>query len=406
MGSQRLSYRAAITAAFALGGLSAAVMQMIAGVRTVRDSDYVTWATAGRLAAANPHALYDTAAQTAVQEQLLGGLPPLGLRTFGSPPPVAWLFAPLSPLSLTAGAAVFEIVSLLSLLAAVVMLCRLWPSTTSRRERIMTAGCAVFTVAAVRVLGLAQIDCLILPAAALGMVCAVRGRGFSAGLALSVMLIKPQLIWVALPVLLITGHRATFLGMLTGVGLGGVVATVLVGPAWPSGWATVLSEPGWAPALADGLPGLAIRVGQQPWLGSAVALVGALAGLAWAWRMRHLLRRDLPVTLALVIPFSMLVAPHVFGEDASMLALPLALCVSRRPNAGLTGIVIIDILEGMSTTGAYQSTVLDPILFVVAMVVTLVWVRRLLTQMSPAKADEDGTHVIGGDERHSLPSTA
>src|SRR5205807_9769147 len=117
-------------------------------LRDVVHTDYVAFATAGRIAATNPACLYCGEVQRATQIQLLGFDPQWGVAPFVNPAPVAWIMVPLASHSLRAGAATFLVLSLAALAVAAWMLMRWRPLivATTRGERAAIVACSVTLV--------------------------------------------------------------------------------------------------------------------------------------------------------------------------------------------------------------------------------------------------------------------
>ena len=131
---------------------------------------------------------------------------------YDNPPLAAWLLQPLALLGAGPGLAVFLAVSLLSIAAAALLLRR---SITSRTQ-VLVAVLALASLPGAITLTFAQWDSLLLLAFAGGVVAATSGRTLLAGLLLSVLILKPQLVWLLPFAALLAGSWRLVAGFVLG----------------------------------------------------------------------------------------------------------------------------------------------------------------------------------------------
>jgi Glycosyltransferase family 87 len=344
----RLTWWRAGAALATLGGAEL-VAQAVRGWRFVEHSDYVAVATAGRILGAGSSCVYCPPVEARAQARLLGHPPDIGVMLYANPPPAAWLLRPLAALPLRTGAAVFLAASLVALVAAAALLRRLLPSGQASRWRLVVAGCAVSIPPGVSALAYVQWDPLLLLAASGAVVLAPRRDGPLAGALLSVLLVKPQLVWLAVPALLLGGHRRTLVGLLAGgcAWLAGSVAAV--GPGGLVDWyRSVLAMGVGDSGKTAGVPGLLVQLTGRSAVALPATLLCALGAVALLWRVRSRLRADRSLALAAGLALSLLTAPHVFGGDLLLLAPLLVLVGRRRPEvaiAAAVGLEVTDLLQ-------------------------------------------------------------
>jgi hypothetical protein len=210
-----------------------------------------------------------------------------------------------------------------------------WPEA-ARGRALITLAAAVFYPSLISlVLGQITAICLLLLVGA--VLAAKRGRGTLAGGLLAASTIKPQLVWLAIPLLLRSApsdhRRRQFAGFtVTLATLGGV--GVLWEPAWPLHFVRNLAgyaedEPTPSALLLVGHLLVAGRL-DSAWTGVPGALavfggIGLVAGtLVWWWRARPDEIRTLSVALAVTLAVTPLRA-----QTAQMALLVPLLCALR-----------------------------------------------------------------------------
>ena len=220
-----------------------------------------------------------------------------------------------------------------------------------------------------------QWDGLLLLPSVLALLCATTGRKFMAGLLLSMLLLKPQVVWL-LPVVM-TGAREwrILLGMLFG-GLARVVAIFMImGPAdmldYPR---AVLSGPANSDTTATiGLPGLIGGLTSSldaAWVVTAILAVGTAA---FAWRYGHLLRGRSRLSIAIGLSASLAFTPHVWPWDLILLAAPFCVWARTAPLAAIaTGITlsVLDFIYSL-TRALLPLEVVAPLAVTIGLLITL-----------------------------------
>ncbi len=184
----------------------------------------------------------------------------------------------------------------------------------------------------------------LLGALALGL---ARSREGSAGSALALLALKPQIVVLTLPAMLVraAAERRTRL-VVTAIGVGAVMLALplLIRPAWPLEW---LGQAGQRAKIASLLPtawGFSADVlGSVAW-GAAicVVVVGASAFLAK--------RVDALSLLALTVPLSLVVTLHAWSYDFLLLAAPWAFVLGRLARArGAASVALVACLVAVAS---------------------------------------------------------
>lgn len=319
---------AAVSVAFGLHGLAGPLR-----------TDFVAMLTGARVLG-HGGCLYCVGAQAQAQAALLGA-PPGVLDPFLETPVVALAYRPLLDLPPSAGFAVFLVLSAACVGVAGVLI---W-----RRLGLGARGAAGAALLALTLVSLpaawnyqlGQVDGLLVLFAAAGAVMLASGRRWGAGLLLSLLLLKPQTVWLLPFALLLIGEWRVVAGMAIGGACLGAASLGLVGPPGIGQWLSLLGARGPALATSDGLPGaIASLAGNGA--GFAAAAVLGVAACAWVWsRRRSLTTRPLDV-LALGVAVSLLFAPHVYGYDLIMVAVPLAILARRSLPAALLAALLLN----------------------------------------------------------------
>jgi hypothetical protein len=181
--------------------------------------DYLAIASAGRLVHAGSSCLYCTAPLAAAQAQLLGYVPATSGSfpiPFVNPALMAWVVQPLAGLPLQTGADLFIAANVAAMaLSAVILVRRMRPALGG-----LLAICLVITVVFSLEAGtgilLGQSDGLMLLGATLAIEALDRRRPLLAGLLLVPLLLKPQLLWLVPPALILAHQWRMLLALSAG----------------------------------------------------------------------------------------------------------------------------------------------------------------------------------------------
>jgi hypothetical protein len=265
--------------------------------------------------------MYAPAVQWSVQQQILPEEPILSV--FPRPPFFAAFVAPLSALPYRTAFIVW-----LAIQIALLGICMFWAWRKFGDDAVVwgaLSGPAFFGIAC------GQDTSLLLALALAGYVLAERGQDRLAGAVWGLMLIKFNLV-LAFPLAMLATRRWRMLQgfSLTGCCLG-VFSLLALGPGGLRLYFQMLSSGAFAklnptPALMINLQSLAAHLGTQ----SAVFLAPAtIAVLAVGW----VALRQAPLWrwLSVVLVVSLLVAPHVYAYNGTLLLLPTWLAIFLSP---------------------------------------------------------------------------
>lgn len=320
-----------VAAAFALHGLANPL-----------GTDYLAVVTGARVLAEHAPCLYCDSTQINVEQQLLHQ-PLGGFDAFFGSPVQAVAARPLLALTPQAGFAVFVGLSFLAVAASCIAL---WKVLGLRANG--GAGLALLVLAALSLPSawnywLAQWDALLLlPAVGAVTLLTAKGRTTLAGVALSVLLFKPQTVWL-LPVVLVIARQWR---LLTGMVLGGAAlvasSLVLVSARALADWLPFVLARGPKVDTSIGIPGVvALLAGNQ----SAV-IATSVAGLLLAaacWPVRRELAAQPVLAVALGLTVSALAAPHIFPYDLVILSVPICILATRRFQRALACAALLNI---------------------------------------------------------------
>jgi hypothetical protein len=222
-----------------LGNVVAAVTRGIWNMAAGGANDWVAFAAAGRLLAKGSRCLYCASQLAASETNLLGHPVPFGTGTlpsgtvnylpFLNPPSVAFVIAPLAVLPATLGFALFAALSMAAIAVAYRVL------TGPLGCRPLPTFFAVFAVPGILGLALGQWAAILTLALVLAL-WALRPRPILAGLALSVLLIKPQYLWLVPVALVVTRKWRVLVGLAIGAAVTALSSLALVGPGEVHAW--------------------------------------------------------------------------------------------------------------------------------------------------------------------------
>jgi hypothetical protein len=327
--------------AVALLLLANLLVQITWGLDAPPKTDYLPFATGARVLHDDPSCTYCLDVQASEQASILGYVPSAGFpKPFVNPPLVGLALEPLSGLPLRTGLTVLILLLLVTVAWSVRLIGRLLPREWPGSLKLLLIAASVLSLPAATALGLAQWAPLLL-LCALGAIAALRGgRPVLAGLLLSVLVIKPQTVWLVLPALAAAGSWR----VLGGFALGGAgwigTGLLLVGPAQMVQWPRLVLERHVDEAFRTaGLPGIVTAVtgsGQAAFVASMV-----LAGLAVmaAFALRGRLRGRPEIAVGLGIAVSLVCAPHVFPDDLMLLTVTAVVLAPRAPRLAVVSML-------------------------------------------------------------------
>ena len=273
--------------------------------------------------------LYDLAAQKAAIESLGAGF---NAQPFISPPPLAWLVTPLLLLPFQVALIVWTVL----LLAA---LCWTWyllaPPGRLTKAAHLALLLGVFPVAFGVMVG--QPGALVAAAVATAWWLMRREHPVWAGLALSLIVIKPQMAFLVPICLLASGHRRTFGAWLIASLLIGLAALALLGPEGVARYRDVLAQtqtPAWDITRRYSISG---PIGLGPLLNVVQVVVVAIAVVA-AWRHR---RGGPEIPIAAGIVGSLLATPYLGFQDLLMLIVAGWLVLRGGANAWQVALFVV-----------------------------------------------------------------
>jgi hypothetical protein len=298
--------------------------------------DYLAIASAGRVVHGGSSCVYCASSLGAAQAQLLGYTPASSATfpvPFVNPALLAWLVQPLAVLPLQTGTDVFVAMNVVAMAVSAAILTNRAAPRLGRPLAASIVVIAVFSLEAGTGILLGQSDGLMLLAATLAIEALDRHRPLIAGLLLVPLILKPQLVWLVPPVLIVARQWR----MLGALAAGAVV--VLLGSIAVAGPGHLLDAFGvvTAPTYAhldlqsNSIPALIARpLGSNPaaWAAAfalAIVAVGAMVVL------RDSLRRNLVPAVAIGIGLSIVLSPHLGDYSLMLLAIPVAVLAPRAP---------------------------------------------------------------------------
>jgi alpha-1,2-mannosyltransferase len=346
----------------------AAVAPGFLAAYAVRNDFRLAYAAANLGLHAGYGRLYDLSAQ---RLEILRLGPDFNVQPFISPPPLAWLVTPLTALPFLAALVVWTALLISALLWTWYLLA---PGEGVVKAAHLLLWLGVFPVAFGVLVG--QPGALVAAAVAVAWWLSRAGRPLLAGLALSLVILKPQLALLVPVGLLVAGYRKMFASWLVASAVIGVVALILLGGDGVKRYLDVLAQTqtsAWditrrysiSGPLGLGWP---LRVAEV-----AVLLATAVA----AWRQRHSLER----VLAVGILGSLLFTPYLGFQDFLMLFVAGWLLI----RSGATGLQVTILVVGYALLELVLVVLAAPILVAEAcLLLSMLWSRRWDSNPRPA----------------------
>ena len=305
--------------------------------------------------------LYDLAAQKAAIESLGPGFNP---QPFISPPPLAWLVTPLLVLPFQVAIVVWTFLLLAALGWTWYLLA---PPGKLERAAHLALLIGVFPVAFGVMVG--QPGAWVAAAVATAWWLMRKDHPVWAGLALSLIILKPQMAFLVPVCLLMSGHVRTFAAWLVASLVIGLVALALLGTDGVARYLDVLAQtqgPAWDITRRYSISG---PLGLGPLLNVAQLVVVAVALMA-AWRRRG---EGPEIPMAAGIVGSLLATPYLGFQDFLMLIVAGWLVL----RAGATSWQIALMVVGYALLQLVIVVLAVPILLAEALLLlSLLWPRR------------------------------
>jgi len=260
--------------------------------------------------------IYDQSLVAAEQANLVPGQT---VQPFLSPPPLAWLAAMLAPLQYWPSYYVWAAFTLIAFGLAL-----MWASTDRRLVRWVAAGAALTPWWLLHAVHLGQV----VPLVAAGVVVAWRlardRRDIVAGVALSVVFLKPNTAILVPFALLVAGRFRTFAAWaVAGIAVA-AIAWLTMGSSGVSAYIGQLTGP-----LPGGANSLTVEgtLGVSGSVALALRLLIVVAALGAAFR----LRQSPGLAIAAGALGSLLVAPYLHGSDLCLLGVAAWMVWEERP---------------------------------------------------------------------------
>jgi len=250
--------------------------------------------------------LYDLSAQ-ARAIRALG--PEFNIQPFISPPPLAWLVTPLTGLPFVGALVIWTALLLAALLWTWYLLA---PGGGVARAAHLVLWLGVFPVAFGLMVG--QPGALVAAAVATAWWLIRAERQLTAGVVLSLLVLKPQLALLVPLALLVGGYRKTFAAWLVASAVIGIIALALLGADGVARYRDVLGQTQAAAWDITRRYSISGPLGLGWPLRVAEAAVVVLTGVA-AWRQR----RNPERVIAVGIVGSLLFTPYLGFQDFVML---------------------------------------------------------------------------------------
>jgi hypothetical protein len=266
-------------------------------------NDFTFYYAAARIGVTHgwPH-IYDLALQQAQLNAMGSGITIAQLARYISPPPVAWLALPLTPLPYPVGYWTWGV-----LLLTALALTWYWAAPEVGRVRVIYLVAAVGWLPVIYGLQLGQPG-LFVAAGVAGSYALLRANHpWCAGIALGALVLKPQLAFLVPLALLAARHYRAFAGSLIALGGLGLASAIALGPGGISAYLDRLS-------FASGVP-----VNSELTLGYRPAEIFIAA---WTMVVVYRLRgRGIESVYACALVGGMLATPYVHLDDLAMLGL-------------------------------------------------------------------------------------
>lgn len=254
--------------------------------------------------------IYDLSIQQAELDALGSRIHIAELARYISPPPVAWLALPLTPLPYEAGYWVWSAMLLIALAWT-------WhlAAPAGGRERLIYLAAALGWLPVIYALQLGQPAIFVALGVAGSYALLHAGRPFLSGLALGALALKPQLAFLVPAALLLSGKSRAFWGGVVALGVLAVASAIALGPSGLAEYVARLN-------FAAGVP-VNRELTLAPLLGSLLLTRVIQAAIAlWSVIVAYRLRRRAHEWIFIApLVGGLLASPYLHLDDLVMLGL-------------------------------------------------------------------------------------
>jgi hypothetical protein len=274
-----------------------------------------------------------------LQKQIYARFQPIDDFAYGPsphPPFVAALFSPFALLPYLTAYILWMAVTLVFYLAGTGLLLFRFHPGDSLKQSLILCFALLFWPFTLRTLLNGHIAAIGFLAMALALYCEDRRSWFPSGLALSLCLYKPTLLFLTIPMLIVIGRWRTLAGFLVGSVSLAVAATVLLGPdVWPGYLRMVLNLGQFLPYLdfADhvDLYSFASLAANGAVAVRILVLVAAIAACLYLlrlwWHSRQAVGHQSAVALwAATVVWTLLLNVYVPIQDTNVVVIALIAC--------------------------------------------------------------------------------
>jgi hypothetical protein len=286
--------------------------------------------------------IYDLSIQQTELDAIGSGIKIAELARYISPPPVAWLALPLTPLPYEVGYWVWSAMLLVALTCSWYL-----AAPGSGRWRVVHLAAALAWVPVIYGLQLGQPALFVALGVAGCYALLQAGRPFWAGLALAALALKPQLAFLVPAALLVSGRTRAFSGSVVALGVLGAASALALGPSGIASYQERLNFAASVPVNRELT--LAALIGSLA-VTRVLQVAIALWALLLAFRLRH--RGDEWILIPALVG-GMLATPYLHLDDLVMLGLAGWLYLRTSPPARtwLLILVLVIAAEGIPFFG-------------------------------------------------------
>ena len=274
-------------------------------------NDFTFYLAAARIGIKHGWAsIYDLSIQQAELDALGSRIHIAELARYISPPPVAWLALPFTPLPYEAGYWVWSALLLIALAGTWYL-----AAPAGGRERVIHLAAALGWLPVIYALQLGQPGLFVALGVAGSYALLRAGRPFLAGLALGVLALKPQLAFLVPAALLLSGRTRAFWGSVVALGVLAGISAVAIGPSGLTEYSARLNFAASVPVNRE--------LTLAPLVGSLLLTRVIQAAIAlWSLMLVYRLRRRATEWIFIApLAGGLLASPYLHLDDLVMLGL-------------------------------------------------------------------------------------
>jgi Glycosyltransferase family 87 len=357
--------------------LIATTVWPLRGHRDITDYNFFDPLVAARIFSSGSQCIYCNKAQEAAASAWIHHQVVQSAPQYLDPPPVAFALQPIAALAPDVAITIMFFAMFICLGIAVWLMYSKFLSQRLPGWQCLIVLGSIVLISSSDDMWVGQWSPMLLLPAVLAVIRAREGKKTSAGLLLSIIFLKIQLVYLVAAILLGCREWRVLRGMAIGGFLWASASVLVLGIPHFGDWAALIGGSlRDDPSLSWGIPGTVAAITSSPAIADWSGLVLSLFVFGGALRWGERLKQKTDIAIGLGILASVACSPHFFSYDLVFTALPFCLLSEARPGTAIALAVSERLLlVACLFVGSLAPSHLTP-LVIAAVAIGLLWTNR------------------------------